>query len=303
MLSATLQKVGEPVTIAVATTGENELLRYKFVWERDGWEDWGVIQDFSGVSECTWSSEQAGDYNIIVDIEDEYGEIVTIRASYKAWDYLGVNVSVVGTNVSFSPNMGCSNPAGFEYKYVWERDNWADWGTFGDFSASTSKSFTVSTSGNYSFYIDVKCPDGTILTKSSGAFYIVTDPYYDRIKNLSSGTGYLIAVSLADRTVSIYSGHQHNWVLKDRFSCTIGAPNSPTITGLYRTTGFKRSPLSTDRRAIYCTQIHGGYFFHSILVSESELGQSLSHGCIRLAYSKALWIYNNVQGGTTVYIW
>lgn len=75
------------------------------------------------------------------------------------------------------------------------------------------------------------------------------------------------------------------------------------ITGTYRTTGFKRNALTTDSRAIYCTQIWGGYFFHSILASENELGKSLSHGCIRLPYSAAQWIHSNIYAGTTVVIY
>ena len=47
----------------------------------------------------------------------------------------------------------------------------------------------------------------------------------------------------------------------------------------------------------------GGYFFHTILASESELGNSLSHGCVRLAIPSAQWIYNNVGRGTTVVLY
>lgn len=65
------------------------------------------------------------------------------------------------------------------------------------------------------------------------------------------------------------------------WSCVAGVPATPKIAGYYRTTGFKRDSLSTDFRAIYYTQSWQGYFFYSILDSESELGQSLSHGYIR----------------------
>ena len=118
-----------------------------------------------------------------------------------------------------------------------------------------------------------------------------------------SNTGYLIFVNRYTHKVGVFSGGYNNWTLLYYWSCVTGAPNSPTITGSYYTTGFKRPSLSTDSRAIYCTQIWGGYFFHSILSSESELGQSLSHGCIRLPYSAANWIYNNVYAGTRVYIY
>ena len=119
----------------------------------------------------------------------------------------------------------------------------------------------------------------------------------------SSGTNYLILVDRANHKVAAFKGHYNYWILQYYWSCVTGAPATPTITGQYSTTGYKRTSLSTDSRAIWCTQIWGGYFFHSILASESELGHSLSHGCIRLPYSAAQWIYNNIYIGTKVVIY
>ena len=125
----------------------------------------------------------------------------------------------------------------------------------------------------------------------------------DKAQGYSSRTGYLILVDRSTHKVGVFSGSQNNWSLRYYWSCVTGAPGTPTITGSYYTTGFTRPSLSTDSRAIYCTQIWGGYFFHSILASESELGKSLSHGCIRLPYSAANWIYNNIHVGTRVIIY
>ena len=125
----------------------------------------------------------------------------------------------------------------------------------------------------------------------------------DRIWGYSSGTQWLIAVDRSTHKVGVFRGSANNWSLQYYWSCVTGAPSTPTITGTYRTTGFKRTELSTDSRARWCTQIWGGYFFHTILVSEGELGQSLSHGCLRMSYPSAQWIYNNVYAGTTVAIY
>ena len=125
----------------------------------------------------------------------------------------------------------------------------------------------------------------------------------NRIWGNSSGTQWLIAVDRSSHKVGVFKGSANNWSLQYYWSCVTGAPGTPTITGTYRTTGFKRNALTTDSRAIYCTQIYGGYFFHSILVSENELGKSLSHGCIRLPYSAAQWIHSNIFLGTTVVIY
>lgn len=126
---------------------------------------------------------------------------------------------------------------------------------------------------------------------------------YNHIVGHGSGTQWIIGVDRANHRVGIFKGSANNWSIQYFWSCTTGAPSSPTITGVYSTTGFKRMSLSTDYRARWCTQIWSGYFFHTILASEGELGHSLSHGCIRLPYSAAQWIYNNIYAGTTVVIY
>ena len=125
----------------------------------------------------------------------------------------------------------------------------------------------------------------------------------DRIYGYSSGTQWLIAVNRSTHKVGIFKGSARNWSLQYYLDCVTGAPSSPTITGSFRTTGGKRMALSTDSRARWCTQISGGYFFHTILASNNELGKSLSHGCIRMAYPDAQWIYNNIYAGTAVVIY
>lgn len=124
-----------------------------------------------------------------------------------------------------------------------------------------------------------------------------------KINGKSSGTQYLIAVNRATHKVGVFKGAAGRWSYQYYWSCVTGAPSTPTITGTFRTTGYKRAVLSTDSRAKKCTQIKGGYFFHTILSSTNELGKSLSHGCVRLAPLSAIWIYNNVGAGTTVVIY
>ena len=134
--------------------------------------------------------------------------------------------------------------------------------------------------------------------------YLENKAYIQLANKYSSRTNYLIMVDRGNHRVRVFRGSSYNWSLIYNWSCVTGAPGTPTIVGEnYYTTGFKRTSLSTDSRAIWCTQIWGGYFFHSILASESELGHSLSHGCIRLPYSAASWIYNNIYAGTRVVIY
>ena len=125
----------------------------------------------------------------------------------------------------------------------------------------------------------------------------------NRIWGYGSGTQWLIGVDRSTHRVGVFRGSTNNWTLQYWWSCVTGAPSTPTITGYYRTTGGKRMSLSTDSRAKWCTQIWNGYFFHTILNSDAELGNSLSHGCLRMSYPSAQWIYNNIYAGTTVVIY
>ncbi|MEC4273297.1 L,D-transpeptidase family protein [Adlercreutzia sp. R25] len=124
-----------------------------------------------------------------------------------------------------------------------------------------------------------------------------------KAQNYTSGTKYLIMVNRSTHKVGVYQKRSGYWECIKYFSCVTGKSSTPTITGSFKTTGGKRTSLSTDSRAKYCTQITGGYFFHTILASESELGKSLSHGCVRLSYSSAKWIYQNIKAGTKVVIY
>ena len=122
-------------------------------------------------------------------------------------------------------------------------------------------------------------------------------------QGLWSRTGWLIVVDRSQNRIAVYSGSQWNWSASTETYCVTGAPDTPTITGQYETTGYHMTNLTTDSRARWATQIYGGYFFHTILASESELGNSLSHGCVRLAEDVAYWIYCNIPTGTKVYIY
>ena len=124
-----------------------------------------------------------------------------------------------------------------------------------------------------------------------------------KAQNYSSSTNYMILVNRSTHKVGIYYKRPGYWECTNYFSCVTGKPSTPTITGSFKTTGGKRSSLSTDSRARYCTQITGGYFFHTILASNNELGKSLSHGCVRLSYSSAKWIYQHINAGTRVVIY
>jgi uncharacterized protein YjdB len=123
-----------------------------------------------------------------------------------------------------------------------------------------------------------------------------------RAQGFSSRTGWLIMVDRGNARVGIYTGWQGHWTENRYVMCTPGKPSTQTITGTY-TTQYRKPHLSDTPSAMYCTNIWGGYFFHSILRSTSELGNHLSHGCIRMNWPDAYFIYTQVPLGTTVNIY
>lgn len=135
--------------------------------------------------------------------------------------------------------------------------------------------------------------------------------YQNRVNssNCYSSTGYYIYVNRDRHVVCILTGSNHNWTIQKIFTCTVGKPSTPTITGKF-TVKAKGSYFVTENGLIckYYTQIYGDYLFHSILyypdgsIADSRLGMDLSHGCIRLATANALYIYNNIPYGTGIWI-
>ena len=118
-----------------------------------------------------------------------------------------------------------------------------------------------------------------------------------RAQGLSSRTNTLVLVDTNKCRVGIFKGSQGNWVT-DRFeACVCGAPGSPTIRGTY-SLGYHLPVLPDWSNALYCTNISGGYFFHSVLGSTSELGQHLSHGCVRVNWPTAQYIQSLPYGST-----
>lgn len=133
-------------------------------------------------------------------------------------------------------------------------------------------------------------------------------PYPAHVRNMlayaqgfSSATNNLILVDTGSCNMVIFRGSAGNWSVDTYDQCVCGAWGSPTITGTY-TTGYHLDSLPAYPNALYCTNITGGYFFHSILNSTSELGQHLSHGCVRLNWPLAQYV-QSLPYGTTVHLY
>ncbi len=128
--------------------------------------------------------------------------------------------------------------------------------------------------------------------------------------NIKSPTTNLITTDLRNKLAYIFEKNENGmWNLLYKWSCTVGKPSTPTITGTFYINGRKPYFGSDIYRVKYATRIKGSYYYHSILfnpqgteIINDTLGVAISHGCIRLAVENAQWIYDNILDTTTVVI-
>ena len=139
-----------------------------------------------------------------------------------------------------------------------------------------------------------------------------------KANGISSPTKYLILVNKSTHKVGVFKGEKGDWKLIKYWTCTIGAPGTPTPSGTFLMGPSGGKPFhqlyfdSAQIRCWYASRITGGYNFHSVLYSQASkpvrvvnprLGANLSHGCIRLQIDNAKWIYNNIPKNTKCVIY
>jgi lipoprotein-anchoring transpeptidase ErfK/SrfK len=128
--------------------------------------------------------------------------------------------------------------------------------------------------------------------------------------NFASYTKFLIWVNKASFNVAVFEGKKGEWKLIKSFPCTIGKSGKyETPTGIFHVGIKGKSFKSGNDSAKYYTQIKGNVLFHTILfdlkgqkIVDSRMKMKLSHGCIRLEIPNAVYIYDNIPQGTTIFI-
>lgn len=173
------EKYGDPITIKAETSGENEDLQYKFVWSKNNWEQWGVIQKTSDKNEAVWEPKDTGEYQLYVDVTDKSGRVSTKTISYSItkvkWNLDSVDTSPTqiakkGTTCEITVNTSGTTKS-LKYKYVWMKDNWKDWGVIQGFSESNTAEWkTPNQAGKYKIYVDVQGRDRETVTRVEDYF-------------------------------------------------------------------------------------------------------------------------------------
>ncbi len=163
------EKYGEPISITAKTSGDTQRLQYKFVWQKDDWKEWGVIQELSTKNTAEWKPDSVGEYTIYVDVKDVDGTIITKTIPYKIipvnWKYEEIkttpeDIQKKGETVEIQAEMS-GNTKGLRYKFVWQKDDWKEWGVIQELSEKNKAVWkTPKKSGKYKLYVDVKDRDG-----------------------------------------------------------------------------------------------------------------------------------------------
>lgn len=131
----------------------------------------------------------------------------------------------------------------------------------------------------------------------------------NRANRYSSSTSWLIMVDRQACRLGVFRGQRGSWSYAQYWTCSTGAPSTPTPTGEYTVTG-KGYSFGHGYTCYYYTQFYGDYLFHSIPYyqgtfnpMDSRMGMHVSQGCVRLPIDRAKWIWDNVPLATKVVIY
>ena len=152
---------------------KNQGIFYKYVWMKNSWKEWGVIDSGEGKSSLDWSVKYTGDLSIYVDVVDtNTGQTLTCSANChfapEQWTYtsLSTSDSLVKPGDEVSIQATCDGVTGFlSYKFVWSKNNWSKWGV-AQSGANPVLSWTPDSPGEYDLYCDVSGSDGKVTSRS-----------------------------------------------------------------------------------------------------------------------------------------
>lgn len=149
-----------------------------------------------------------------------------------------------------------------------------------------------------------------ILKKAEALKKKIFSERYNFLNNKASN-GYKVEVCIPYQEVYVY---KNNKLLRSMV-CSTGIDSKPTPIGYFSTEGKGKYFFSEKyaQGAFYWINfLNNNYLFHTlpvdykknIIQSEAlKLGEKASHGCIRLSFDDAKWLYNTIPSyNTLIYI-
>ena len=139
-------------------------------------------------------------------------------------------------------------------------------------------------------------------------------PIFTGVQEVQAASPYYIQVNKKTNVVTVYD-KKVNGVYQDPIKAFVCSVGDATPIGTFKTPAkYRWHTLMGPSYGQYCTRVVGGILFHSVWYYENgkndtvsvaqynKLGQTASHGCIRLTVADAKWIYDNCPLGTEVTI-
>lgn len=135
---------------------------------------------------------------------------------------------------------------------------------------------------------------------------------YVNLKGISSETEYFMWTDLYRQRTYILKKQEEGWKVEKIMICSTGRNTYLTPRGAFKLE--YRIPYFGMGKGFMCKNavvIFRDYMYHSILFDKTgqyvkegkyQLGQRVSHGCIRLSEEDSAWIYKHIPLETTVWI-
>ena len=152
--------------------------------------------------------------------------------------------------------------------------------------------------------------DGYKISSSGTATIPTKMKLLSEAQNHISSTPYLIIIDSVQCRLGIFKKNSSGaWEYYDYISCAPGKASTPTYKGVYSIT-YDRGYYfdSGSVRCFWYSTFNGNQAIHSVLyypsggLADGRTGYRLSHGCVRVSYSYAKWIYYNIPVGTTTVV-
>lgn len=130
-------------------------------------------------------------------------------------------------------------------------------------------------------------------------------------KNLSSNTKHFVWVDIDRQKVYVLKGKKGQWELERTILCATGKNSSPTIRGNFKI-GDRGNWFYSERLgsgAVYWVRFCDSYLFHSVAMDKDKnivdgtLGKRHSSGCVRMSVENAKWFLENIEMGSSVWIY
>ncbi|MDF2545927.1 MAG: L,D-transpeptidase family protein [Anaerosolibacter sp.] len=315
----TIEMIGTVVRFTAISKHEN--LDYKWMLFKDFDEIYK--KDYSKENFFDFSMNEFGTYQVLVTVKDSNGYTVS-KLSEKIDIIQPItihSVSVdkngeqpVGTPLTFSVS---AEGANLVYHWYIFKDSTVAYD--GLLSENNSINYTPNEPGVYKGRVYVRDKFDKYVSEYSEEIIIYekTVSETERLEKVinetdfDSKTKHFMWVDTDKNFVYVFEGENKNWNLIKEMACTDGKASTPTVKGNFQIDG--RAPWLTsysgDVKAKYKVRFFGNYYFHSILfdakgekIIDSRLGESLSHGCVRLSVDDAKWVYDHIKDGTGVYV-